>query len=383
MSQSLLKAITVSRAPLAALGATGFLWGTFAAMVPVVKMRAEASDAFFGLALLGSAAGGMLAMYLAPALNKKLGRLALPVLGLCSLIALQLPVLVTSPLSLFPVMLALGMVVASFDVNANLRISSLEEQHGLHLMNLNHAMFSLCFGMASLAVGAMRARGMALEQVLPLMSVVIFAAGVLTIERRGFVAEDEDQSPTPDRLPWRAILLIALMMFVAFVSENTVETWSALFLERELGGAPGQGGFGPAMLGFTMAAFRLAGQLTTERMGERRVIFWSGLIGMCGAVALSQAPTQGMALLGISLMATGLAVIVPTATSLLGKLSHRRQRDMAISRAWMIGFVGFFVGPTSIGYLSEHFGLRAAFLVVAGLIGLIIPAILSLPTRKD
>ena len=150
----------------------------------------------------------------------------------------------------------------------------------------------------------------------------------------------------------------------------------ALFLERELGGTPGQGSLGPALLGFTMAGFRLLGHLTTQKLGEARVVLWSGGLGMCGALILSLAPTQAIAFIGIALTAIGMAVIVPTATSLLGKHVHMAQRGVAISRAWMMGFVGFFIGPSSIGFVSELFGLRVAFVCVAILISLIIPAVL-------
>jgi Dipeptide/tripeptide permease len=382
MAESLLRAMSVSRAPFMALGGTGVIWGTFAAMVPVIKQQSGASDALFGTGLLGSAAGGMLAMYLAPRFNRWLGRIALPVLAALSVLALQLPLLAQTPGAILPVMLGLGVAVASFDISANLRISALESRHGLHLMNLNHAMFSLSFGIASLVVAGLRHTGLGPGQIFPLMGFVVALMGAVTLERRAFTPEGDEANVVAQGLPWGTVLLIAVMMFVSFVGENTVESWSALFLERELGAAPGHGGFGPAMLGLTMAAFRLAGQFTTQALGERRVILWSGVIGMLGALVLSQAPTQAVALIGIALMAVGMSVIVPTATSLLGHLVSPGQRDLAISRAWMLGFVGFFAGPSTIGFLSEQFGLRVAFLAVAGLIALIVPAVLRLPAGK-
>jgi MFS family permease len=77
-----------------------------------------------------------------------------------------------------------------------------------------------------------------------------------------------------------------------------------------------------------------------------------------------------------------MAVIVPTANSLLGKLVHREQRAIAISRAWMFGFTGFFIGPALIGFVSEHWGLRVAFAVVAALVATIIPAVIAVKARR-
>jgi len=385
MAKTFLRALTVSRGPILALGAVGVVWGTFAAMVPVIKIQAQASDAAFGAALLGSAAGGMVAMYIAPKLSETLGRFVLPLLAGLSMMVLQLPIFAASTALLFPVMVALGMAVASLDINANLRISQLEERHGLHLMNLNHAMFSLCFGTAALFVATLRQSGWSIAQVLPLMGGVVLVLGLLTFEARDPVVPDidEDDAHETPGLPWRPILLVALMLFVSFVGENAIESWSALFLERELGGAAGQGGFGPSTLGFTMATFRLLGHLGTQRLGEARVVLWSGVLGVIGALILSQAQTQPIALFGIAVTAIGMAVIVPTATSLLGKRVSRRHRSLAISRAWMLGFVGFFVGPSTIGFVSDHFGLRVAFLCVAGMLALIIPAVLSLTRARN
>ncbi|AJE46058.1 MFS transporter [Celeribacter indicus] len=377
MKRALPETLALSRASFAALGTMGAIWGAFAAMVPELKAQAGASDAQFGTALLGSAAGGMVAMLLAPRLLARLGRATLPVLGLAALLASQLPLLATRPAALFPVLACMGLALASLDVCTNLRLAHLEARHGRHLMNMNHAAYSLCLGLAALAVAALRRAGWGVADLLPVLGAVLLPVVLLTIEPRAAFAEEagSDAGTPPASLPWAAILPVALMLFVAFLSENAIESWSALFLERELGAMAGAGGFGPSTLGFTMAAFRLAGHLSTRRFGEARTLFWSGVSGMCGALVLALSPTEPVALAGICLTAVGMAVVVPTATSLLGKRVHRRQRDLAISRAWLIGFTGFFVGPTAIGLISELHGLRVAFLAVAGLIFLILPAV--------
>lgn len=378
MAHSLFRALAVSRAPLMALSATGVSWGCFSAMVPAIKAQTGASDALFGLALLGSAAGGMLAIFAAPRLFALLGHRVLPVLGVFSVLALQLPVVAQTSVMLFAVMIAMGMSIGSFDINANLRISALEGTSGLHLMNLNHGAFSLAFGLSAFVTGTLRAHGVAMEVIFPLMGLVVAGLSVLTWER-GWdeMPDDPDEAPVTGGLPWRAIVLIAVMLFASFVGENAVDTWSSIFLERDLGVAAGHGAFGPAMLGLVMGCFRLLGYVTTQRFGEARVLMWSGFLAMTGVFLLSSAQGQGVALSGIGIAAAGLAVIVPTATSLLGKRVHRRQRNLALSRAWMVGFTGFFVGPSAMGFLAEHVGLRGAFLALALLLALVAPAVMQ------
>ncbi|ALI55344.1 MFS transporter [Celeribacter marinus] len=381
---SLITAVRVSRAPFMALGAIGVYWGTLAAMVPAIKAQTQASDAQFGLALLGAAIGGMVAMYLAPRISLALGRYILPLLVAVMFVAMQMPAFAHSVPALFVVLVALGATISSLDINANMRLSQLEERHGMHLMNINHAMFSLCFGVAALFVAGLRQAGWSVGQVFPLMGVAVVIMGVMTWEGRNWrpVDPEPEGAVTPTELPWLYIILTGVMLFVSFVGENATEAWSALFIERELGGAVGHGGFGPSTLGFVMAAFRLLGQVTTEKLGEERVVFWSGVLGVIGSLVIASAQSQGVVLVGIGITAIGMAVIVPTANSLLGKLVHRQQRAIAISRAWLIGFTGYFIGPSLIGFVSQGFGLRVAFVCVAIMVAFIIPAVVTIKSRR-
>lgn len=76
-----LTAVRVSRAPIAGLAGVGVFWGAFAAYVPDIKAALGASDSSWGTVMVGSALGGMLAMYMAPRFIAALGRVVLPVAG--------------------------------------------------------------------------------------------------------------------------------------------------------------------------------------------------------------------------------------------------------------------------------------------------------------
>ncbi|MEJ2035194.1 MAG: MFS transporter [Maritimibacter sp.] len=299
-------------------------------------------------------------------------------------LAMQMTIFVSQTWQVLPMMVVMGLIMTTLDIGSNMRISQLEERHGLHLMNVNHAMFSLCFGGAALFVAYLRQYGLGRAQVMPLMAVVIVLASLFTWEGAGWrpVEKGEGAEAPPTSLPWLVVLMTSVMLFVSFIGENTIEAWSALFIERTLGGAPGEGGFGPSTLGFVMFFFRLIGQVTTERLGEERVVFASGVLGVIGLLVLATAPVQSQAIVGIAITAVGMAVIVPTANSLLGKMVHREQRALAISRAWLIGFSGFFVGPALIGFLSELFSLRVAFACVSVLVASIIPAVIVIHGQR-
>ncbi|KQB12874.1 hypothetical protein AP071_05590 [Rhodobacter capsulatus] len=132
------------------------------------------------------------------------------------------------------------------------------------------------------------------------------------------------------------------------------------------------------MLGLTMAAGRFGGQLLAARLGEARLVALSAVLGCLGALVTAVAPVQAIAVFGIGLIGMGVAVVVPSANSLLGQRVAASERALAISRAWMIGFTGFFIGPVVMGALAQGFGLRAAFVAVALILAAILPGLWAL-----
>ncbi|WP_417606485.1 MFS transporter [Primorskyibacter flagellatus] len=372
------KAIAVSRAPMLALTAVGAFWGTFAASVPDLKQTAGLSDADMGLALLFSAVGGFVAMYLSPRIGALLGRRVLPVSGALLVGGYLLLSLADGFASFAAAMLFSGLMVALLDVSANVRISVLEERHGMPLMNVNHAMFSFAFAGGALVTGIARRAGYGPDQILPVMALAGLALAVFMHEGRQWRGSPPPDMTQPAHLPWTLILLTGGILFASFIGENATEAWSALLIERTLGAAEGTGGFGPSMLGLAMGVIRLCGQAAARWLGEGPLILWSAVLGVVGALTIALAVNVPMAIAGVAVMGAGMAVIVPCANSLLGRLVRPDQRSLVISRAWMVGFVGFFVGPSMMGLIAEHLGLRMAFIATALLVATIIPSVLTL-----
>lgn len=381
--------LAISRAPMAALAAVGVFWGGFSALVPDIKAGVNASDADFGLAMMVSAVGGITSMYLAPRAGALLGRSVLPVFGVALAAAFFFPVLAGSVPGLALAFLGIGMSVAMLDISANMRLGVLEARHKLHLMNVNHAAFSFAFGFTALFTGFARKAGYGPEVILPVLALVSLGLVAIMWAGRGRVDVDESagaEEPKGAQMPWMAVFLTSVILLASFIGENATEAWSALHIERTLGAPAGEGGYGPFMLGLMMGFGRLSGQFFSERLGETRVIFYSALLGAIGAVVIALAPTKEVVILGVGVLGLGMAVIVPSANSVLGKRVPEHLIGVAISRAWMLGFIGFFAGPTLMGLVSEFAGLRVAFLFAAAIVALILPAIWKLgqfPTREE
>ena len=162
------------------------------------------------------------------------------------------------------------------------------------------------------------------------------------------------------------------------MTEATVETWSAIHIERTLMGRAAEGALGPAMLGITMALGRFFGQSVSETFSETKVIICATCVTATGAVIAAWAPTPVWAYLAFGILGLGVSVIVPLGLALVGKYVPDHLRTEAISRVAILGFAGFFLAPTMMGLISEIQGLRTAFLCAALLSLISIPLILLL-----
>lgn len=382
-SMSVLNALYLSRRPAAAFVVIGLFWGCFAAHVPVLKAQLDASDALFGTLLLGSATGLVSAMWLAPRADRVLGPRAMQVGVIVLACAWLLPAAMTVPLLFSAAMALVGLASGLLDVVMNARVSELEAKHGRPLMNANHAMFSVAYAIGALVVGATREAGV--PPVFVFAGIGIFCMLMVPFMRMDvtYVAPEEGYvGPYP---LW-PIALCGAIVLVAFMSEATVEAWSALHVERTLGGGAAEGALGPAMLGFTMAIGRFSGQIVAERLREVSVVVIASVISATGAVIAAVAPTPPVAYLGFGILGLGVSVIGPMGLALIGKLVPPHLRTEAISRTAVIGFSGFFFAPMLMGLMSEAFGLRVAFAGVAVLLLVAVPLALTaarLPLQRD
>ncbi|KEO54999.1 MFS transporter [Thioclava indica] len=364
------------------MGALGFFWGGFAALMPDWQARAGVSDAVLGTLLLLSAVGGMSAMAAGPWVQARLGVRSLPLLatqlGCVGLFAW----LIGSPLALGLVLLWLGWSMAGLDIASNVEISHREAETGLPLMNWNHALFSFGFAMAAGLAGLARRFGAEPGAIMAVIGVAVMIAALATREDAAPQRPAADKT-APRSLPWRVVIPAGAILFFAFVAENGTESWSALHLERDFQTATGAGAFGPMMLGLTMGLGRVSGQMVAARLGEARLVALSAVIAAIGAGVTAIAPMQGMAVAGIAMIGIGAAVVVPSANSLLGQKLARDMRALALSRAWLIGFTGFFIGPVVMGLIAQGAGLRWAFAAIALMLAAILPALAGLMRRPQ
>lgn len=374
---SVLNALRLSQTPALAFAILGLYWGSFAAFVPLLKDRVGAGDALFGLLLLGTACGLATTMWFAPMVDRWLGRWSMGLSTLALSVAFLLPGLVTSPLGFFLAMFSCGLASGLTDVIMNARVSDLEAQSGRSLMNANHGSFSLAYAVGAFATGLAREATVHPAVVFAVLGLFVLAA----FRRLKMAPAATHEEGAPGALPWGIVVLCGAVVLIAFMSEAAVEVWSALHVERTLGGGAAEGALGPTTLGLTMAIGRFGGQAVSARLSDTSVIFWATLLAVAGTVLVVVAPVPLVAYLGFGVMGLGISVIGPLGLALVGRMVPPALRTVAISRTAVLGFLGFFAAPTIMGFVSEGYGLRAAFAAVALLLLLLLPLVHALRAR--
>ncbi len=359
---SILSALSLSRRPVVAFMIVGVFWGSFAAQVPVLKAGIGADDRLFGMILLGTSVGLMTTMWLAPIFDRRLGAWSMPIAGLLFACVAMGPALAGSPLVFFLAMVLAGYCSGMLDVVMNARVSELEARNNRSLMNANHAMFSVAYAISAISTGFAREAGFGPTTIFAAVAVAIM---LMSTVLRTDVEPVDDLARRANRFPWPLVILCGAIVLVAFCVEATVESWSALHIERTLGGRAAEGALGPAILGLTMAIGRFSGQALTERFSDTAIIVVGTVLASFGALIASAAPTPLIAYLGFGTMGLGIAAVGPMGLAIVGKMVRPEHRTAAVARAAVIGFMGFVLAPSLMGFLSGAFGLRVAFVCVA------------------
>ncbi len=379
LSMNILIALWLVRIPVLAFMALGLFWGSFSALIPEIKAALSVGDRDFGLMILGSAFGLVIAMWFAPWVDRRLGPRSMQISTFGITLLAVSPGLVQSPLGFLVLLAILGGVSGLSDVLMNARVSELEARHGRSLMNIAHGMFSLAYAAAAIAAGILRDAGYG--PVVPFACVCVVSMGMVPFMRMHSVTvepEKATQDAPKTAFPWRAVLLCGGLVLVAFAVEATVETWSALHIERTLGGDAVDSSLGPAMLGLTMALGRFGGQAVAERFQDERVIVVATGLTSVGALLAAIAPTAQAGYLGFAILGLGVSVIGPLGLAIAGRQVDQAQRTITISRAAVVGFSGFIIAPVLIGLIAETTSLRVAYGLVAGFSLLTLPLLLLL-----
>ena len=339
----------------------GLIFGAWAARIPAVRDRVGLSDGELGIVLACAAVGSIIAMPIAGGRAARIGSRR-ATRAAFALVCLATGVIALAPS--LPVLCVLaffyGASMGSLDVTMNAHGVAVERRYGRAILASFHAAFSIG-GLAGALIGAFSAAiGLDVRTQLALVAGACAAIG-LTWSRR-FLASDADAIGRTEPVfvrPPRKLLALGVLAFACLLIEGASADWSAVYLRDELGTTAAIAAIGFTAFSITMTLGRIFGDRLVDRFGPEAVVRAGGGIAAVGFGLSLLAATPVAAIAGFACLGAGMSGVVPIVFRASGHVPGMAA-GVGLAAVSSTGYLGFLVGPPTIGGLAELVGLPAA-----------------------
>jgi fucose permease len=367
----------------------GIANGIWQVLLADVKEALALSEATLGLALTIGGLGGIPFILAGGKLSDRIGPyyvVAAGGLGMCLVFVGFAHV--TSYVPLVALLIAYSATAGAYDAGGNTASIVLEQETGEKLLSYIHAAYSAFAALGALAVGLLyefdlsyRTILLGVAGVVGLFTVVAFLNRTAQRTRAPSTATDGGTKRLQTiRNP--AILLVAGIMWIAFLTEGAFSNWSTIYLREALDVPASLGTSGIVVFQTAMAIGRLGGGRLIQAIGQRRVLQIAGLCGALGMAAALATQFLPVVLLGFVLFGFSLSVVFPTGISLAGEYAptHAGEASSVVSS---LGFTAVLIGPVLIGNLASTVSLRLALGVLVVACGLLVVLSAMLPDAGE
>ncbi len=357
----------------------GFATAAWAPLIPFAQQRLHFNHADFGLLLLCSGLGAMLAM---PATGKIVQRVGcrVPIGFALLLLAVLLPSLSlwTTPLMMAITLFLFGTAAGSLGVALNIQAVVVEKNSLKSLMSGFHGMASLGGLAGVLTITALLALSissvMSAFAVSLLLVIIVFLSvpySIKAVENTSLEASSKVKKSIRQRLPQPLIILIGIACFIIFMVEGAAMDWSGIYLTQQYGVNTAFAGLAYTFFAIAMTTGRFTGHYLIRYFGEKKLLTYSAICATLGLALVSIAPYWWLVLVGYTLVGTGCSNIVPIMFSRAGRQTVMPSA-VALSCVSTMAYTGILVGPAFIGMVSELIGLSTVFMALSGLLLLIV-----------
>jgi predicted MFS family arabinose efflux permease len=359
----------------------GFEFGLWFVHIPMIAARHALEPGVLGLALLMVGLGTVFAPAIAAPIVRRLGsRLSCQVSAFACTGWLLLPLFAPNVPLLFVATLSFGIVAGMLNVAINTQGAEVEKARGRPTLSSFHGFFSLGGLCAAAAWGPMFSLGLGDGRGAAIIIAILLLTLVWAV--RGFVPDPRGEASKTGggqlSFPGGALLGLAILGLVCTAVEGSVGDWSGLYLTLVKLSDPALAASGYAMFALAMTLSRFAGGPMVERLGDRRVLLYGGLLIAAGMAVVVIAPMPLVSALGYLLVGMGAANASPVLISVASRTPGVAPETAVALVATSIS-TGLLVGPPVIGFIAQATDLNVAMAIV-GSFGLIVAAIAAFRT---
>jgi MFS family permease len=341
----------------------GSLFLSLFARLPAIQDRTGIGEGELGLALLCAMIGLLFVQPVAGALVSRFGSRPVVLAGALGYSLGLVPVALSTSLgTLAAAMFLIGALSGPLDVAMNVHGLTIENRLRRPILSGLHAAFSFG-GLAGAGIGGLVAE-LGVGVVAHLCSVAALGTLIAFGLWRLLLPPDADAAPEGPRFarPTRTLALVGLFAICVVIPEGAVSDWSAIYLDDETGASEGLAAAGLSAFSLSMAIGRLTGDRLAERFGPATLARGGATLGALGIGLALLARGPYLAIAGLAMAGLGIAALFPLA--LRAAAERGESPGPAVAAVSAVGYVGFMVGPPTIGGLAELFGLRAALLLL-------------------
>ncbi len=357
----------------AAFATQGFVFIGLTTRLPDIKDRWDLGELGVSLVLLGivllAGLGSVLAeRFAARTSSAHLLRAGLVGIGAGAALMLAAPAWAAYLLGVGVYGVALGIV----DAATNMQAVAIERQYGRPILPSFHGGWTLGGLLGAGLTLATADLDLAWSALLAVVPVAMATAAFLP--RGESHAFDHAVGGELPGVPWRPILMVGLGMVVFYMVDTAAQTWGAVYLDEVLD-APSRW-VALATLPYLAASLvlRLAGDSLVQRYGAVPVLRIGAVVAAAGLVVVTTAPTWPVAVLGFTIVGTGISVVAPLSFSAAARIAGGsvERVDAVIARFNQFNYVGGLLGAVLTGVVGQD-ELRLGFVIPAVLVLALLP----------
>jgi MFS family permease len=357
----------------------GFLHANLMSRLPELQQSLSLSNSILGSLLFAIALGALLAMPAAGWLSGKWGSdLVAKMTAILFCIAIPFVAAFHNIWATGFCFFMLGVTTGSMDVSMNGQAVFVERKYKKPIMSSFHACFSI--GMAVGAGTGALYSAFKISLLYHLISVavvamvaIVWASGSLVRETNEPVHEKKQQGFFQ---VIKLILPIGMIAFCCMVTEGSMADWSAIYMNKVSGTNVVFSAFAFGIFATGMTIGRLLGDFLTLKFGRSKLLTMDAITAMLGLSLVLSFKFLLTSYFGFLLVGLAVSTIVPIVFSAAGNTKGVNP-SVGIAAATSIGYLGFFVGPPTIGFLADHFGLRIGLCFTLALLSVMLSLIIS------
>jgi hypothetical protein len=272
-------------------------------------------------------------------------------------LALALPALAGTFVSLLASLVALGLTNGMLDVAMNAQAATVQRRYRQPIMSRVHALYS--FGGLAGAVlgGRIAAVGIEVRPHLTMVSFVLAAASLVL--GAGMLPASADAAPeqSPTTRLTRHLAALGFVAFCVLFGEGAMVNWSVVYLRDVVAAGPGLAAAGFAAFSLAMASGRAVGDALTTHLRPVRLARLGGALACLGATVAIVVPRSWAVVLGFGTIGAGLSTIFPIVLSAASR-TPGVVPGSAIALVCMCGYSGLLAGPPLIGAVASMLAMR-------------------------